>query len=112
MARACPSASASRHCAWTGSRLAGRAKSARHRQPPWRLFVSGVTIGVSWSSPMGKRVTLELDSESIAAAQEAGIDLSQLLVEALRQLHAAEREAAARKWYEENKEAVEAHNQF
>jgi post-segregation antitoxin (ccd killing protein) len=65
---------------------------------------------------MGKRVTLELDSESIAAAQEAGIDLSQLLVEALRRrlpkLHAAEREAAARKWYEENKEAVEAHNQF
>jgi post-segregation antitoxin (ccd killing protein) len=65
---------------------------------------------------MGERVTLELDSESIAAAQEAGIDLSQLLVEALRRrlpkLHAAEREAAAREWHEENKEAVDSHNQF
>jgi post-segregation antitoxin (ccd killing protein) len=65
---------------------------------------------------MGERVTLELDSESIAAAKEAGIDLSVLLVEALRRrlpkLHAAEREAAARKWYEENKAAVDAVNQM
>jgi antitoxin CcdA len=65
---------------------------------------------------MGERVTLELDSESMAAAKEAGIDLSALLIEALRRrlpkLHAAEREAAARQWYEENKEAVDAHNQF
>lgn len=65
---------------------------------------------------MGERITVELDSESIAAAKEAGIDLSQLLVEALRrklpQLHAEEREAAARKWYEENKEAVDATNRM
>jgi post-segregation antitoxin (ccd killing protein) len=65
---------------------------------------------------MGERVTLELDSESIAAAKEAGIDLSALLVEALRRrlpkLHAAEREAAARAWYEENKAAVDAVNQM
>jgi antitoxin CcdA len=65
---------------------------------------------------MGERVTVELDSESIAAAQEAGIDLSQLLTEALHRrlpmLHAAQREADARKWYEENKEAIDAHNQF
>jgi len=33
---------------------------------------------------MGERVTVELDSESIAAAKEAGIDLSKLLVGALR----------------------------
>ena len=54
--------------------------------------------------------------ESLAAAKEAGIDLSELLIHALRrrlpELHAAEREAAARQWYEENKEAVDAHNQF
>jgi post-segregation antitoxin (ccd killing protein) len=65
---------------------------------------------------MGERVTVELDSESIAAAQEAGIDLSQLLLEALRRrlpkLHAAEREAEARKWYEENKEAVDEVNRM
>jgi hypothetical protein len=30
------------------------------------------------------RITLELDDESIAAAQEAGIDFSELLVQALR----------------------------
>jgi len=65
---------------------------------------------------MGERITLELDSESIAAAKEAGIDLSQLLVHALRRrlpkLHAAEREATARQWYEENKEAIDSHNKF
>ena len=65
---------------------------------------------------MRKRITVELDSESIAAAKEAGIDLSQLLIEALRrrlpQLHAAEREKAAHQWYEENKEAVSAHNKL
>jgi post-segregation antitoxin (ccd killing protein) len=65
---------------------------------------------------MGERVTLELDSESMAAAKEAGIDLSQLLIEALRRrlpkLHAAERQAAARQWYEENKDAVDAVNEM
>jgi len=65
---------------------------------------------------MGERISLELDSESIAAAKEAGIDLSKLLIEALRrrlpQLHAAERQAAARQWYEENKEAVDSYNRF
>lgn len=66
--------------------------------------------------PMSERVSIELDSESIAAAKEAGIDLSQLLTEALRRrlpkLHAAEREAEARKWYEENKEAIDAYNEI
>jgi antitoxin CcdA len=65
---------------------------------------------------MGERVVVELDAESIAAAREAGIDLSELLVHALRRrlpkLHAAEREAEARKWYEENKEAVDATNRM
>jgi len=48
------------------------------------------------------QVTLELDDESIAAAKEAGIDLSELLVQAphrrLPSLHAAERTEAARRW--------------
>jgi antitoxin CcdA len=65
---------------------------------------------------MGDRVTIELDAESIAAAKAAGIDLSKLLVEALRRrlphLHVAEREAAAREWYEENKAAIDSHNKF
>jgi len=62
------------------------------------------------------RITLELDDESIAAAQETGIDLSELLVQALRRrlpnLHASERAEAARKWYEENKEAIDAYNEM
>ena len=65
---------------------------------------------------MGERVVVELDAESIAAAKEAGIDLSELLVHALRRrlpkLHAAERETEAQKWYEENKEAVDATNRM
>ena len=65
---------------------------------------------------MAERITVELDPESIAAAKAAGIDLSQLLVEALRrrlpQLHAEERVAAARKWYEENKQAVDEVNRM
>jgi antitoxin CcdA len=65
---------------------------------------------------MGERVTIELDSESLAAAREAGIDLSELLVHALRRrlpnLHAAERAEAARKWYEENKEAIDSYNRM
>jgi post-segregation antitoxin (ccd killing protein) len=62
------------------------------------------------------QVTLKLDDESIAAAKEANIDLSELLVHALRRilpnLHAQDREEAARQWYEENKEAVDAYNKL
>jgi antitoxin CcdA len=65
---------------------------------------------------MNQRVTIELDDESLSAAREAGIDLSKLLVEALRRrlpkLHAAEREGEAQKWYQENKAAVDSYNEF
>jgi antitoxin CcdA len=65
---------------------------------------------------MGERVTVEVDSEALAAARAAGIDLSQLLSEALRRrlpnLNAAAREEEALKWYEENKEAVDAYNRL
>ena len=65
---------------------------------------------------MGERVTIELDAESIAAAKAAGIDLSRLLVEALRRrlpnLHAAEREKLAKQWQDENREAIEAYNEL
>jgi antitoxin CcdA len=65
---------------------------------------------------MIERVTIELDSEAIEAARAANIDLSELLIAALRRrlptLHAAEREQAARAWYEENKEAIDSYNKF
>jgi antitoxin CcdA len=67
-------------------------------------------------SVMGKRekVALELDSEAIAAAQAAGLDLSAVLLEALHRklptLHAEERAARARAWREENRSAIEAYN--
>jgi antitoxin CcdA len=65
---------------------------------------------------MNERITVELDAEAIAPAREAGIDLSELLSRALRrllpQLNASERHQAARQWYEENKEAVDAYNEM
>lgn len=65
---------------------------------------------------MGERVTVELDAETLAAAREAGVDLSEPLGRALRRhlpkLHVADREQAAREWYNENKEAVDAYNEM
>jgi antitoxin CcdA len=65
---------------------------------------------------MGERITIELDPESIAAAKAAGIDLSKLLVEALRRrlpnLHASDRAAIDRRWQQENREAIEAYNRM
>jgi post-segregation antitoxin (ccd killing protein) len=65
---------------------------------------------------MNERITVELDAKAIAAAREAGIDLSELLSRALRrllpQLDASERQQAARQWYEENKAAVYAYNEM
>ena len=65
---------------------------------------------------MGERITIELDAESIAAAKAAGLDLSKLLVEALRRrlpgLHASERAGINRRWQEENRDAIEAYNQM
>jgi antitoxin CcdA len=65
---------------------------------------------------MNERVTVELDAKTLAAAREAGIDLSELLTRAIRrhlpQLNPAERERTARQWYEENKDAVDAYNEM
>jgi antitoxin CcdA len=65
---------------------------------------------------MGERVTVEVDSETLAAAREAGIDLSELLMHALRRrlpdLRATDRAQEARKWYEENKASVDAYNKM
>jgi post-segregation antitoxin (ccd killing protein) len=65
---------------------------------------------------MGKReaVTLELDSEAIAAAKTKGLDLSMVLLEALYrripELHAEERNEQGRRWLEQNREAIESMN--
>jgi antitoxin CcdA len=67
---------------------------------------------------MGKRekIALELDIEAIAAAKAAGLDLSAVLLEALRRkiptLHESERAALARTWLEENRDAIEAYNRM
>ena len=65
---------------------------------------------------MNERVTVELDAETLAAAREAGLDLSELLTRAVRRHlplpSAAERERATREWYEENKAAVDAYNEM
>jgi antitoxin CcdA len=65
---------------------------------------------------MNERVTIELDAETLARARAAGVDLSKTLTRALsRELPAttdAERQRAAEKWYRENKEAVDASNEY
>ena len=67
---------------------------------------------------MGKReqVALELDSEAIAAAEAAGLDLSAVLLEALHRmiptLHAEERAVRAKAWQEENRSAIESYNRM
>jgi antitoxin CcdA len=65
---------------------------------------------------MNERITVELDAKTLAAARAAGLDLSEMLTRALRRYlpepDPAERERAARQWYEENKEAVDAYNKM
>lgn len=64
-----------------------------------------------------KKIFVEIDSETLAAASEAGLDLSEELTRALRRKlppleSEAERQRAAQQWYEENKEAVDSYNRF
>src|SRR5882672_11223570 len=107
-ARAYRSASASPPCAWTASRSAERGDSHKPQSNAARCWRSDYDGAV-----MGKRekVALELDSEAIAAAKAAGLDLSTVFLEALHRklptLHAEERAALARTWLEENRSAIE-----
>lgn len=65
---------------------------------------------------MNERVTLELEAKVLAAARDAGLDLSELLSRAVRrclpQLDAAESAALDKQWQEENREAIEASNRM
>ena len=61
-----------------------------------------------------QKVVLELDSEAVQAAEAAGLNLSTVLLEALYRklpnLHAEQRQELGRRWFEENREAIEAIN--
>jgi post-segregation antitoxin (ccd killing protein) len=66
---------------------------------------------------MNERVTVELDSETLKRAREAGLDLSDVLTRALRrtlplQKSEAERKREADAWYAENKAEVDWYNAF
>jgi post-segregation antitoxin (ccd killing protein) len=65
---------------------------------------------------MRKKVALEIDAEAVRAAEAAGLDLSNVLLEALYRklptLHAEERAERARHWREENKEAIDSINRL
>jgi antitoxin CcdA len=66
---------------------------------------------------MNERVTVEIDSETLKRAREAGVDLSSVLARAVRrelqlQRSEAERRAEADRWYAENREAVDASNEL
>ena len=64
-----------------------------------------------------ERVTVELDAETLRRAREAGLDLSAELTRQLRRvlpprLSEEERKREAEQWYLENKEAVDAYNEY
>jgi antitoxin CcdA len=67
---------------------------------------------------MNERVTVELDAETLKRAQEAGLDLSELLNRAVRRVlpplrkSNEERKREAEQWYAENKDAVDAYNEY
>lgn len=64
---------------------------------------------------MNERVTVEVDSETLKRAREAGADLSLVLKQALRRRfppNEQEREKIAAQWRRDNKEAVESCNNF
>lgn len=56
-----------------------------------------------------KAVNLSLDTGVVAAAREAGINLSQACEAALREAASA---AAAARWHEENRSAIEGWNRW
>lgn len=63
----------------------------------------------SMSSGKRKAVNVTLDTGVVAAAREAGLNLSQICEAALREASRKERE---RRWQEENRDWIEAHNKW
>ena len=65
---------------------------------------------------MNERVTVEVDAETLKRAREAGVDLSKTFARALRRelppLTDEERKQAAEQFYRENKEAIDASNEY
>ena len=65
---------------------------------------------------MNERVTVEVDAETLRRAREAGVDLSETLTRALRRVLPLptdeERRRAAEQFYRENKEAIDASNEY
>jgi len=64
---------------------------------------------------MNERVTVEVDSETLARARAAGVDLSEVLKRVVhRELPriSPDGHADADQWYRENKSAVDSYNKF
>lgn len=65
---------------------------------------------------MTRRVIVSLEEDVAVAAEQAGVDLSDVLSRALRrslpQLRDNERAASDEEWRRENREAIEAINRF
>ncbi|TMJ03531.1 MAG: acetoacetyl-CoA synthase [Alphaproteobacteria bacterium] len=65
---------------------------------------------------MNERVTIELDSETLARARAAGVDLSDTLTQALRRVLPLatdeERKRAADQFYRDNREAIDYSNEY
>ena len=77
----------------------------------WHLELPEICDGPPVCDPKApkKAVNLSINSDLLRQARELGVNLSKTLESELEQLIRAER---ARRWQEENREAIEAHNRF
>jgi antitoxin CcdA len=83
------------------------------RKKPFResseRFRRGGRIGQSPKPGRKRAVNVTVDEDVLAEAKQLGMNLSQVLEEELRKRVTEEK---TRRWQEENREAIEAHNRF
>ena len=83
-------------------------KKKQFREPAEKFRHSG-RIGQPPKSGRKRAVNVTVDEDVLAEAKQLGLNLSQVMEEELRKRVTEER---TRRWQEENREAIEAHNRF
>ena len=83
-------------------------KKKQFRESPERFEHSG-RIGQSPKSGRKRAVNVTVAEDVLAEAKRLKMNLSQVLEDELRKLVTEEK---TRRWQEENREAIEAHNRF
>ena len=83
-------------------------KKRRFNEPSEKFRLSG-RIGQPPSPSRKRAVNVTVDEQVLAEAKQLGLNLSQVLEDELRKRVTEEK---TRRWQEENREAIEAHNRF